>query len=359
MASSSRRRSGFTLIELLVVIAIIAILAAILFPVFAKAREKARQTACLNNQKQIATSIMLYVQDHDELLPAAASVWGDLNLDKGVLICPTAGKKVANGYGYSSFVAGKALGEITNPESSPLVCDSNSATNIVSSVSDVDKRHQAAALVAYVDGHVEKPTFIGLPIFSEDFSSGALASYWTLSSIPTPNVSILPATIGGGKMLYANGNNTDGATSYITLPAASIAKGDFQFELDMMITGGGISPLALQSAGGAANIAELYYHNAQDAWRYRSGSLPENWFVNASSPAMWGSVNYAIPHSKWAHMTIKRIGSTVTYTLMPLTDGKSGTWSFPGSSTADVARILVATRFNTIDCAWKNLKLVQ
>lgn len=63
------RRSGFTLIELLVVIAIIAILAAILFPVFAQAREKARQTACLSNTKQIATSLMMYAQDYDEMLP--------------------------------------------------------------------------------------------------------------------------------------------------------------------------------------------------------------------------------------------------------------------------------------------------
>jgi prepilin-type N-terminal cleavage/methylation domain-containing protein/prepilin-type processing-associated H-X9-DG protein len=59
-------RKGFTLIELLVVIAIIAILAAILFPVFAKAREKARQTACLSNCKQIGTAAMMYVQDYDE-----------------------------------------------------------------------------------------------------------------------------------------------------------------------------------------------------------------------------------------------------------------------------------------------------
>jgi prepilin-type N-terminal cleavage/methylation domain-containing protein/prepilin-type processing-associated H-X9-DG protein len=59
------RRKGFTLIELLVVIAIIAILAAILFPVFAKARAKARQTSCLSNSRQIATAIMAYTQDYD------------------------------------------------------------------------------------------------------------------------------------------------------------------------------------------------------------------------------------------------------------------------------------------------------
>jgi len=62
-------RTGFTLIELLVVIAIIAILAAILFPVFAQAREKARQTGCINNNKQLATGVMMYQQDYDELMP--------------------------------------------------------------------------------------------------------------------------------------------------------------------------------------------------------------------------------------------------------------------------------------------------
>lgn len=65
----SRRANAFTLIELLVVIAIIAILAAILFPVFASAREKARQTACLSNTKQIGTAVSMYVQDYDESLP--------------------------------------------------------------------------------------------------------------------------------------------------------------------------------------------------------------------------------------------------------------------------------------------------
>jgi prepilin-type N-terminal cleavage/methylation domain-containing protein/prepilin-type processing-associated H-X9-DG protein len=64
-----RAPSAFTLIELLVVIAIIAILAAILFPVFAQAREKARQAACLSNMKQISLGIVQYAQDYDEMLP--------------------------------------------------------------------------------------------------------------------------------------------------------------------------------------------------------------------------------------------------------------------------------------------------
>ncbi|HEY3329215.1 MAG TPA: prepilin-type N-terminal cleavage/methylation domain-containing protein [Capsulimonadaceae bacterium] len=64
--TKNRRKSGFTLIELLVVIAIIAILAAILFPVFAQAREKARATSCMSNMKQIGLATVQYVQDNDE-----------------------------------------------------------------------------------------------------------------------------------------------------------------------------------------------------------------------------------------------------------------------------------------------------
>ncbi len=85
-AISNRRtcnhvHSGFTLIELLVVIAIIAILAAILFPVFAQAREKARQTMCLSNMKQISLAVMMYVQDYDEVTPLAYhnAATGDAN----------------------------------------------------------------------------------------------------------------------------------------------------------------------------------------------------------------------------------------------------------------------------------------
>jgi len=65
-----KTRVGFTLIELLVVIAIIAILAAILFPVFAQARDKARQATCISNLKQVGSALIMYIQDYDETLPA-------------------------------------------------------------------------------------------------------------------------------------------------------------------------------------------------------------------------------------------------------------------------------------------------
>ena len=90
----SRSPRGFTLIELLVVIAIIAILAAILFPVFAKAREKARTNSCINNQRQISIALMMYVQDNEEtFMPDPGNnAWSSLLKDynePSIYDCPT------------------------------------------------------------------------------------------------------------------------------------------------------------------------------------------------------------------------------------------------------------------------------
>ncbi len=87
-ARKSPRETGFTLIELLVVIAIIAILAAILFPVFAQARESARRTQCLSNIRQTGTAMYMYIQDYDETTPAVVHGSGTLENDFYAIIQP-------------------------------------------------------------------------------------------------------------------------------------------------------------------------------------------------------------------------------------------------------------------------------
>ena len=93
---AGRHRHGFTLIELLVVIAIIAILAAILFPVFAKAREKGNETSCLSNVKQLQLGFLMYAQDYDQRLPC---LWDS-----------TTGQNQYDGWMYYSVFGGQQSG---------------------------------------------------------------------------------------------------------------------------------------------------------------------------------------------------------------------------------------------------------
>jgi prepilin-type N-terminal cleavage/methylation domain-containing protein/prepilin-type processing-associated H-X9-DG protein len=143
------RKKGFTLIELLVVIAIIAILAAILFPVFARAREKARTATCHSNLKQMATAMLMYVQDYDERFPAAAACgatcpppW-DLSIypyikNYQVFMCPSNPRNnesawgpyygythvVFPTYGYNNALQQQSLASVTLPAETCLLGDS-------------------------------------------------------------------------------------------------------------------------------------------------------------------------------------------------------------------------------------------
>lgn len=111
LSGFTRRRDAFTPIELLVVIAIIAILAAILFPVFARAREQARKASCQSNLKQIGLAVQMYTQDYDETYPLAnmaytGGAWYQILLpyikNSQIFVCPTAGEiKYSGGYGWN------------------------------------------------------------------------------------------------------------------------------------------------------------------------------------------------------------------------------------------------------------------
>ncbi len=111
------RRRGFTLIELLVVIAIIAILAAILFPVFAQAREAARKTACTSNLKQLGTAMLMYTQDYDETFPqpqaasftSGGSFWVFPPDASGTAPAATSGSYVIWGWAIQPYVKNEQL----------------------------------------------------------------------------------------------------------------------------------------------------------------------------------------------------------------------------------------------------------
>jgi prepilin-type N-terminal cleavage/methylation domain-containing protein/prepilin-type processing-associated H-X9-DG protein len=209
------RRRGFTLIELLVVIAIIAILAAILFPVFAQAREAARKSTCLSNMKQIGMGIAMYTQDNDEQLPQGTrgnsctdsmgagrdSRWMHQIYpyvkNNGLFTCPSDLNKVNNGpwdpktcnnfcdYGYNSFpLNNRSLAEVKKPSETvttgdgqssgptgnryrlrPDLCTGANCTgapwNVTAATpwpqdqSRVTYRHQNQAIVAFLDGHAK------------------------------------------------------------------------------------------------------------------------------------------------------------------------------------------------------------
>lgn len=180
------RRSGFTLIELLVVIAIISILASILFPVFSRARAKARQAACISNEKQLVLAFLMYAEDFDEVLPPADAgggtgywglhgssmtnaIWCDAiypyTRNHEIELCPE-NKLVLPGYAINDVGTpgvGQSLGSFFDTSSKVLLFDFDGSAPSASPAAALNGvvepnivfRHNEGLVVGYVDGHVK------------------------------------------------------------------------------------------------------------------------------------------------------------------------------------------------------------
>jgi prepilin-type N-terminal cleavage/methylation domain-containing protein len=204
MRVSSHR--GFTLIELLVVIAIIAILAAILFPVFSKAREKAWMTTCLNNQRQIAIGIMLYVQDKDELFPPTpadgswASSFSSFT-EPGLFDCPALADTGSVGrpeYGLNAGLFGCALGDVKDPSATVLTADilpmaKKNANYALWDPNNIDPRHNQSVVLTCVDGHVATESMKGV--------SGYAAALEARKYIFIPAMTLVASQITTGNLV--------------------------------------------------------------------------------------------------------------------------------------------------------------
>ena len=195
------RSQGFTLIELLVVIAIIAILAAILFPVFQKVRENARRTACLSNLKQIGLGVVQYNQDFDEKEPNSISQYGSASgwawqvypyvKSVGVFQCPddNAGSR-ASSYAYNANFAVNPYIATSGPCGGPGSCNGHSLADFSAPAKSV-MLFEVANSAAY------------------DLSNGTGAAHTTAGTFDADNV---PANNGGspaGLGIGYNGTNPD------------------------------------------------------------------------------------------------------------------------------------------------------
>jgi prepilin-type N-terminal cleavage/methylation domain-containing protein/prepilin-type processing-associated H-X9-DG protein len=212
------KSAAFTLIELLVVIAIIAILAAILFPVFAQAREKARQTSCLSNLKQIGTGMMMYVQDYEETYPCgyqwssssnggqgwAGQVWPYIK-SPGVFTCPSdtsipEANQLAISYAYNQNLAtglwdsveSKALPRLTAPAN--IVCLLEVTEGYISGTNGVPTTPET-----------HSPTAYGWP-YRGPYGANKYATGNLGVAFASPTYTVNPAHNGGSNWLACDGH---------------------------------------------------------------------------------------------------------------------------------------------------------
>ncbi len=237
-------KHGFTLIELLIVISIISVLASILFPVFSRAREKARAATCISNQRQLAAECVMYAQDHEECLPPIRSVWTDLKADPGILICPSKGKNTPNAYLYNEDRDTQCLGRIEDPTMEWMTADGNSVADNIPNIGFLmlqwEMRHSNRAVYSFVDGHVSVnvPTHERLPVYMVLDCSGSMSGN-PIQCVQDGINMLLTELKYDPKVLEAVSISviTFSSTAKLVTPLTPI----LQFEEPVLVAGGGTS----------------------------------------------------------------------------------------------------------------------
>jgi prepilin-type N-terminal cleavage/methylation domain-containing protein/prepilin-type processing-associated H-X9-DG protein len=360
-----RHAKGFTLIELLVVIAIIAILAAILFPVFARAREKARQTTCTSNQRQIAATIQMYAQDHEESLPTTTEIWSALKLDPGVIICPTAGKSLVNGYGYRAGMSGRSIGEFSNSTEELIIADAKAGTgNILGSFMDIDPRHSSAAIYAYLDGHVSVVNNIVSFIKADtslmnNLSAGSLPNNadggkWTrtpaadITSWPPQTVTVVngvgtpdPAIVISDNGVTTTAERTLAVTAN---PVEYVIAGNFKFSGNYTQVG----KIAILDTGNNT-IVELY---SDRVWNGSGNDF--KLFINGTQIGTTTTVESTF-YTKWTTFKFDIVKGTIYWTV----GDKSGNVAVKSGSNWLVPGKFTMSGYNNVSLSVNNLKIGQ
>ena len=371
MKLGSKQR-GFTLVELLVVIAIIAILVAILLPVLNKARESARQTQCLSNQRTLAMAIMLFVQNNGETMPSASQWMTGLGLDAKVYNCPDA-PKTANGgtpnnFGYSSVmftgtIAGTTGlpmnsvietngGPVQDPASILLTADYSAGSvdtvgynqttgvvipangafyNILCEDKNLDPRHSKGVVASYLDGHVSYCSPIaqqGIPPVPPCTATSGFAdynqpttplldyAYWvfptTITSFPVAPISPTPSSTP----YYWNNGGTPTFTATGAVPNTSfVTNGSFTYPNGALVSFNGAVPSFYW--WGTANAVNQTFSITFSA--SQMSAIQVSYGFNTASAPTIDTLQYSVDGTHYSTVSGVAMPSTTTYTDQRIT----------------------------------------